>query len=329
MTPWIPARRVTFPYDFRIGQEMQTGQTACVTQITDARTGPLYSHACPVKQKQASGWTKGSKYKIMAQISEAGLSSYMVGCCDAASATLVPEILQTAGLIGVAVYLGSFAALQVGLLGGNSNGYTIANLVAASLVLTSLFAEFNMASALIQISWIIISLTGLTRRWLGKRRLRFSPEETDFLSACNLDLPKAVARRLMDAGTWSDAVSGQRLLVEREPVANLFYVLKGRVRVSLGGQHLADFRQGFLGEINISTGLPASATVTVVEASRIFTIPRHALVKLMKTDNELLVALSCSMLTDTGRKLVAQNNRLTNFFMPHMSTAFKNEKSNA
>ena len=87
------------------------------------------------------------------------------------------ELFWMAGLVGVAFYLGSYAALQSGLLSGAGYLHTILNLIAASLVLVSLFAEWNMSSALIQASWIVISLIGLTRLYIRHRMLRFSDEE--------------------------------------------------------------------------------------------------------------------------------------------------------
>ena len=78
-----------------------------------------------------------------------------------------PEWGATFRLLGVAgffAYLGSFAALQFNLLDGNSTIYSVMNVIAASLVLMSLFDQFNLASALIQSSWILIGLSGLALR---------------------------------------------------------------------------------------------------------------------------------------------------------------------
>ncbi|MEM7258591.1 MAG: cyclic nucleotide-binding protein [Pseudomonadota bacterium] len=72
------------------------------------------------------------------------------------------------GLLGVVFYIGSYAALQLGRLDGNSLSYAILNGIAASLVLVSLFKDFNLASALIQIVWINVSIVGIYRHF--KRR---------------------------------------------------------------------------------------------------------------------------------------------------------------
>lgn len=71
---------------------------------------------------------------------------------------------QLAGLGGFALYICSFSAVQFNWIDGNSCGYSITNIAAASLVAISLIADFNLASALIQGSWILIGMTGLALR---------------------------------------------------------------------------------------------------------------------------------------------------------------------
>ena len=71
------------------------------------------------------------------------------------------QILGLAGFIG---YMAGFAGQQFGLIDGNSKTYSLINVGSASLVLLSLMEHFNLASALIQISWIAIGLGGLAIR---------------------------------------------------------------------------------------------------------------------------------------------------------------------
>ena len=71
---------------------------------------------------------------------------------------------QLTGVIGFIVYIFAFGRVQFGWLDGNSATYSALNVLAASLVAISLFAEFNLSSALIQGSWIAIGLSGIFRR---------------------------------------------------------------------------------------------------------------------------------------------------------------------
>lgn len=74
------------------------------------------------------------------------------------------SIFDACGLMGFAAYLGGFGALQFGALDGNGKAYAWINVVAASLVLISLYDAFNLASVLIQVSWIVIGYVGIVRR---------------------------------------------------------------------------------------------------------------------------------------------------------------------
>ncbi|MGY3439497.1 MULTISPECIES: CBU_0592 family membrane protein [unclassified Marinovum] len=78
----------------------------------------------------------------------------------------VRGFFQALGVTGFLLYVGSFAALQLRLMDGNSAAYTLCNIAAALLVLISLIYDFNLASALIQTSWVIIGLAGLGLRFL-------------------------------------------------------------------------------------------------------------------------------------------------------------------
>ena len=74
--------------------------------------------------------------------------------------------IQMIGLAGFVGYMAGFAGLQFGIIDGNGKAYSVINIVSATLVLVSLAEQFNLASAMIQISWIIIGIVGLTLRIL-------------------------------------------------------------------------------------------------------------------------------------------------------------------
>lgn len=88
---------------------------------------------------------------------------------------------QLAGLIGFALYIFSFSGLQFGWINGNSVCYSVSNIAAASFVAISLIADFNLASALIQGSWIVIGMAGLALR------LRRPARQPSFVSTSNIE----------------------------------------------------------------------------------------------------------------------------------------------
>lgn len=91
--------------------------------------------------------------------------------------------LQWVGVAGFVCYLLAFGSVQLGKLDGNSTAYSLANILAATLVGVSLLAEFNLASALIQGSWIVIGFTGLVLRarksWAVTRKVFNATLETE------------------------------------------------------------------------------------------------------------------------------------------------------
>ena len=79
------------------------------------------------------------------------------------------QVLYGAGLLGFFLYMASFAALQFRVIEGQGLMFPALNVLAASLVLASLTVDVNLASALIQIGWIVIGCAGIFIR-LAKPR---------------------------------------------------------------------------------------------------------------------------------------------------------------
>jgi hypothetical protein len=79
------------------------------------------------------------------------------------------SIFEAAGLIGVGLYVGAYGLLQFSALRYGAATFTALNLCAASMVAVSLIEHFNLASALIQGMWIVMSLVGLARHALTPR----------------------------------------------------------------------------------------------------------------------------------------------------------------
>lgn len=77
-------------------------------------------------------------------------------------------ILQIIGTVGCLIYVGGYLLVQTGRICGNGVGYAASKLFAASFVLASLVTSFNLASFLIQVSFIAISLYGIWYRLRGR-----------------------------------------------------------------------------------------------------------------------------------------------------------------
>lgn len=83
--------------------------------------------------------------------------------------TWPPATFEIVGVAGFLLYVVNYALLTFQRLRSQDTGYFILNFLAASMVLFGLMHSWNLASALIQIFWIAISIAAVAIR-LGKSR---------------------------------------------------------------------------------------------------------------------------------------------------------------
>jgi hypothetical protein len=69
-----------------------------------------------------------------------------------------------AGTAGVILIVGAYLLLQLERMASNALSYLLANAIGATLILLSLFVEFNLSAFLMELFWLAISLLGLLRR---------------------------------------------------------------------------------------------------------------------------------------------------------------------
>jgi len=67
------------------------------------------------------------------------------------------------GLVGVALYVGAYAGLQIGKLGLADVRYTVLNAVGGLAVIFSLVWSFNLAAFVTQVLWLVFTLIGYLR----------------------------------------------------------------------------------------------------------------------------------------------------------------------
>ncbi len=223
---------------------------------------------------------------------------------------LPDDLYHWVGYCGVALYLGSYALLQTGVLRGSGYAYATLNMLAAAFVLVGLTVAFNLSAAIIQVAWIVISIVGMTRMFLLDRTARLNDEESAFVSAIFPGFSRRTARRFLDYGIWLDAEPGIALTREGQPVTHLTYLAQGSAGVFSGSERIGKVIGGLVGELNVLEKGPASATVRTEERSRIFMVSSDALAELAAKDVEFRRALDHGMSTETRTKLIAANRQL-------------------
>lgn len=83
---------------------------------------------------------------------------------DMYSPETLTHVFRWIGVAGFVTYVAVYAALCLGVWAGDSLRYFCGNTLAAGLVLISLSAEFNLASALIQSFWIVMGCIAILLR---------------------------------------------------------------------------------------------------------------------------------------------------------------------
>ncbi|MEM6666917.1 MAG: cyclic nucleotide-binding domain-containing protein [Pseudomonadota bacterium] len=176
---------------------------------------------------------------------------------------------QLIGFVGVAFYLGGYAALQTGVLRGDGYAYAVVNGVGAACVLTGLMESFNLSSAIIQIAWIALSVFGIVRLYIINKRLRFTPEELQYLTQAMPDLSKVDARAFLNNALDINGEPGTQLTQQGQPIAHLIYLLDGEATVFSGGIEVATIKPGnYIGDVTYLLGEPATATVVLATPAR-------------------------------------------------------------
>ncbi|NKB77117.1 MAG: hypothetical protein GKR96_08735 [Gammaproteobacteria bacterium] len=73
------------------------------------------------------------------------------------------------GTLGVAMILFCYLLIQIGRIDSEKLTFSVVNGIGASLILVSLYYEFNFASVLIEGFWVVISLIGVGRYFYRRR----------------------------------------------------------------------------------------------------------------------------------------------------------------
>lgn len=218
--------------------------------------------------------------------------------------------------------------LESALSPGGMVGHTAYMLLVLSMCMRSMFwlRILVIASALVAIAYAVIWLNDpvsgfwetllvtvnviqITREWMLERRARFSPEENAFVAARLGTLTRAQARRFLDMGVWANAESGTVLTTEGEPVAQLVYIVSGRVDILVQDRRVGSCLPGnFVGEMSVLGHKPASATAVVAEPTRYWLIPSEKIQSLQVKEPQVAAAFQTGIAHDLRNKIVAGNS---------------------
>jgi CRP-like cAMP-binding protein len=145
----------------------------------------------------------------------------------------------------------------------------------------------------------------------GRRGVRFNDEEAAMAAAALPRMDRPTLRALLNQGLWLHARAGETLIREGEPTPHLFYLSEGEAAIASGGRQVATCPSGhFLGEITVLSGAPATATVTLASAARVWCVSTDALRRFLTANPGVRPVLEAAFVGDMAEKLRLANRRL-------------------
>jgi hypothetical protein len=141
-------------------------------------------------------------------------------------------------------------------------------------------------------AFILINLVQVGRLLSDRLSLRLTADQRAFLAPIVGQLDKAQIAQLLRTAQWRELADGTVLTVEETAVADLTFICEGRTEVRVKGQTVAHVGAGaFIGDVSFTTGVPATATVTVDEPARVLAFDQEKLHALCKRDQQIASAL--------------------------------------
>ena len=78
--------------------------------------------------------------------------------------------IDIVGITGAILVVGAYFLNQVGRLQSESLTFPVVNMIGAGLIVWSLLYDFNAGAFFIEASWVLISLIGIIRHFINRRK---------------------------------------------------------------------------------------------------------------------------------------------------------------
>lgn len=205
-------------------------------------------------------------------------------------------------------FLAIFAALLAALLWRSPRGghalIAIAGIIGAAY-------GYSIHGAYAVMLPVIVALVGgvlAGRGLLSGRGARFDKHEQMLRGGPFASMNRGTARHLIDQGLWIDADAGDVLTREGEPVTHLHWIAEGSAEVIV-----EDVPTGgcgpltFIGEATVFSGDPATGTVQMAEAGRLWSVEAETLRAYADAHPEVRQILDRGFTLSLAEKLDAMN----------------------
>lgn len=164
---------------------------------------------------------------------------------------------------------------------------------------------------------VAVNIFQILRTHWRSLRASFTEAEAGLVARHLPGLSKGEARMLIDAGEWCLLEDGAVLAVEGQAVSHLNYIAEGRAEVLHDGRVVAICAPGsFVGEMTVTTGGPATATVRVGGQATVWRVDAVALRSLLARTDDISRELEAAFARNYRDKLVQMNSLVAEGLVP-------------
>jgi hypothetical protein len=214
----------------------------------------------------------------------------------------VETIYHSGALVGSASYVLLITSMMMTRI------TSLRALAVASGVLSIYYSAYfddDMLSAFWETLFVVVNLAQLAIIVYRNSMARFTPEERAFYEIVVPGLAPAQVRSLLNEGRWIDAEPGVVLAQQGELVPDLVFLYSGEVSVSIDDQCVGTCGAGdFVGEISVSTGIPATANAVATTPLRYLAFDRVSVMRLINRPGEIGQAVEQSFRHGMREKLI-------------------------
>lgn len=160
-----------------------------------------------------------------------------------------------------------------------------------------------------QVLLLGINIVRIVTLFRERRSISFSEEEKELYRTIFRRFAPVEFMKLIQLGEWRDAIPGDVLTAQGEPLSDLKMIYNGEVAIENATGEIARSRDGTLiGEVSFVQGGNATATVRAVRPTRYVSWPQEELHKLLKRNPTMDLAMQSVLSEDLTRKLTERSN---------------------
>jgi hypothetical protein len=210
------------------------------------------------------------------------------------------------------LYIAIFAAALVALLARSRLVTHVMLGIAGAAGLLYGFSAHGLLGVVLPFLILIVAAVQAASGLVANRSAKFDADEKQMVSGPLAGLGRAQARRLIDQGIWMDGRTGDVLIREGEPAAQLYYLATGAGDVHSRGNLVGRIVPGQLvGEATVLGESAAIATVTLTQPSRFWCAQGRALNAYLAANPDARHALEHGFNVSLREKLEAMNRAAT------------------